>query len=78
MRWECECGHVCTEDEMDRVVDPRPRPGEPATTWLVCPACRTPENWQAICDEPGCARHVSCGTPTPAGYRNICHQHQPK
>lgn len=41
-RLECECGFVCTQAEMDHVQDPNPLPGEPVTTWLVCPRCRTP------------------------------------
>ena len=34
--------------------------------------------WQTRCDEPGCKEQVSCGTPTPTGYRNTCGKHRPK
>jgi hypothetical protein len=30
-----------------------------------------------ICDEPGCLKDVSCGTPTDSGYRNTCLDHAP-
>lgn len=32
----------------------------------------------AICDEPECIAPVSCGTPTPDGYRATCYNHKPK
>jgi hypothetical protein len=78
LRWKCECGHVCTQAEMDHVKDPNPLPGEPVTTWLVCPRCRTPENWTGLCDEPGCNNHISCGWPSDGGYRNTCGTHYRK
>jgi hypothetical protein len=28
-----------------------------------------------ICDEPGCEKRVTCGTPTPKGYRSVCGEH---
>lgn len=30
------------------------------------------------CDEPGCDRWVTRGTPTPNGYRSTCSDHAPK
>jgi hypothetical protein len=30
-----------------------------------------------LCDEPGCFNQISCGTPTPTGYRSTCHTHYP-
>lgn len=32
----------------------------------------------SICDEPGCLKSVSCGTPTETGYRSTCGEHAPK
>ena len=29
------------------------------------------------CDEPGCTRIATCGTPTPEGYRTSCSEHAP-
>ena len=33
--------------------------------------------WQVRCDEPNCTAAVTCGTPTPDGYRRTCSKHQP-
>ena len=30
------------------------------------------------CDESGCGRQVSCGTPSQDGYRRTCYGHRPK
>lgn len=30
-----------------------------------------------LCDEPGCYKYVTCGTPTDTGYRNTCAEHKP-
>ena len=30
-----------------------------------------------LCDEPGCYDEISCGTPTPDGYRSTCSKHAP-
>ena len=30
-----------------------------------------------LCDEPGCYDAISCGTPTPEGYRSTCYNHAP-
>lgn len=27
------------------------------------------------CDEPGCNQECTCGIPTEAGYRSVCHEH---
>lgn len=35
------------------------------------------DDMPAICDEPGCLEFVSCGIPTPTGYRNTCGAHRP-
>lgn len=34
--------------------------------------------WQYRCDESGCKRAATMGTPTPAGYRNTCSEHNPR
>ena len=56
-----------------------PDPFTPGVTINACPKCKTIENsiWTA-CDEPGCDRAASCGTPTPTGYRNTCGDHIPR
>ena len=30
---------------------------------------------EMLCDEPGCKKFISCGTPTASGYRNVCSEH---
>jgi hypothetical protein len=33
---------------------------------------------EEMCDEPGCKEEITCGTPTPTGYRRTCGKHLPK
>ena len=33
---------------------------------------------ECCCDEPGCKKQISCGTPSPDGYRNTCWGHKPE
>ena len=33
---------------------------------------------ELCCDEPGCKKRITCGTPTATGYRSTCGQHRPK
>lgn len=71
MEWRCtNCKEVMHETDIDLVKDP-----ESINEWSVCPHCRTPENFEPVCDEPGCSLPVSCGFPTPDGYRQTCHKH---
>jgi hypothetical protein len=72
-----ECGWEGNLANVGEVTDPDPLPDTIPQTWRVCPACRTPENFRSLCDEPGCVVEVSRGTPTANGYRNTCHFHAP-
>jgi len=72
-----ECGWIGTPAMTDKVPDPRPLAKFARDIWHICPACRTPENFRSLCDEPGCEIEMSCGTLTPDGYRNTCHRHAP-
>jgi hypothetical protein len=72
-----ECDAVVDRGDWDVVIDPRPLPGEQADEWAVCRNCRAPDKFVLLCDEPGCLRDVSCGTPTAEGYRHTCGDHQP-
>ena len=45
---------------------------------IGCPLCRDVNSMVLACDEPGCWRETSCGTPTPSGYRRTCSEHRPK
>jgi hypothetical protein len=43
-----------------------------------CPKCKAVDTIVTACDEPDCWEPVSCGTPTPTGYRNTCGKHFPE
>ncbi len=55
-----------------------PNPFKPGETLRGCPHCKQPVGFLGVCDEPGCWDIVSCGTPTPEGYRVTCHKHRPE
>ena len=60
--------------DVDRVPDPR---GE--DVWMVCPKCRTPENFQTACDEPDCWLEYTLITRVAGGgYRHSCNKHKPE
>lgn len=52
-------------------------PWDETDTILGCPKCRSPESFRFACDEPDCWASVTCGTPTPTGYRSTCGKHAP-
>ena len=54
-----------------------PHPFAPDEKLYGCPECLGIE-LTACCDEPECGDVVTCGTPTPNGYRNTCSAHAPK
>lgn len=70
----CECGWRGLAADMLRA----PNPFDPSDELNGCPHCKQPETLLVACDEPGCWRETSCGTPTPDGYRRTCGQHRPK
>ena len=60
MDWYC-CGpYAVVDDEVRRRLR--------KLGWIYCD---TPE----ICDEPDCLEDVTCGWPSPNGYRNTCGKH---
>lgn len=70
--WRCtECGWTGRETEMERVGDVKLE----KHYWNICPNCRDAEQFELLCDR--CDQVVTCGTPTPDGYRNTCGKHQP-
>lgn len=73
-----ECDWMGYSGDVDRVSDPRPLKADEVNWWQVCPSCRMPEQFVPLCDEPRCLNEVSCGTPTPYGYRNTCGKHAPR
>lgn len=52
-------------------------PFDPEQNIYACPKCKTVQEFTVCCDEPDCWERVCCGTPTPDGYRQTCHEHRP-
>ena len=71
-----ECGHRMSDAEVLTVHIPHPKPGKDAIPVSQCPECGAVEQFTAVCDESGCRKDVSCGWPSPEGYRNTCHDHR--
>lgn len=68
----------CTEcdwhgHENDMLMAPNPFDG--AETVTGCPKCKSVDSMVCVCDETGCTKDVSCGWPSPQGYRNTCGAH---
>jgi hypothetical protein len=68
-----ECRWIGFAQEIDKVKDQKSD-----DAWSVCPNCRTPEHILVCCDEEDCWEQLTCGSPTPDGYRSTCGKHQPK
>jgi hypothetical protein len=72
--WRCgNCEAIIDEEALLRA----PSPFDPDETLRGCPECLCAEDFTPICDKDGCDAEVSCGTPTPTGYRRTCHEHKP-
>jgi hypothetical protein len=54
-----------------------PNPFNPEFNIHACPKCREIGVLSQACDEPGCWKASTCGTPTAAGYRRTCGRHMP-
>ncbi len=73
-KWLCnDCGWNGAGDEY--LVAPNPFDSEEEITG--CPRCRQVNTLEQACDEPGCRRRATCGTPAASGYRNTCYEHNP-
>ena len=73
----CSCGWTGESDEFYDA----PHPFLESDTVVACPNCLSVIgecDMVVCCDEPDCWREVTCGTPTPDGYRNTCTRHRPK
>lgn len=55
-----------------------PNPFDGTEPIYGCPICHTVNDLSVVCDEPNCWLKISCGTPTPAGYRRTCREHVPE
>ncbi len=52
-----------------------PNPFDATEIITGCPVCKSVDALVPVCDEPGCIKDVSCGWPSPAGYRHTCGTH---
>jgi len=50
-------------------------PERAGNSWRICPECRAAEQFDNICDEPGCRRVAAFGWPSSEGYRRTCGDH---
>lgn len=74
---------ACTEcewhgEDTEVLRAPNPFADDDDEEMFGCPNCRSPDSMTVACDEPGCWEKVTCGTPTPAGYRSTCGEHRPR
>ena len=73
-KWRCQdCNEISIEQDLLHA----PNPFKPSEVITGCPLCKSADGFDAICDVPGCESMVSCGTPTPDGYRHTCSKHNP-
>ena len=77
LRWRC---NECNVDLRESQIIAFPDPEDSQNFWSICPNCRCAEGFTRLCDEPGCAREASCGTPVKdeRRYVNTCHEHRPQ
>lgn len=74
-KWRCNCGAEFYSHQMLHA----PSPFDPDDTLYACPECKTVEQPEELCSEPGCKNEATCGTPFgQAGYKRHCHLHPPK
>ena len=73
-KWRCEECSWCG-DASDALSIPNPFQSDLVV--YFCPNCKLAETMFMACDEPGCNREVTCGTPVDGGYRSTCHDHAP-
>lgn len=72
--WRCK---VCGWSGMAEQFLTAPNPFNAVDTINGCPNCLEVSEVEMLCDMPDCKQAVSCGTPTPSGYRNTCSEHAP-
>lgn len=71
-RWRCtECEAVCVTTDMLIA----PHPFEHGLTIHGCRSCHSIDHFALLCDVAECRELVSCGWPSPSGYRQTCGTH---
>lgn len=71
---------ACQECDWQGLSDERlvvPNPYDNDSDIFVCPSCKVANCCRMACDEDYCWERVTCGTPTPKGYRQTCRAHRP-
>ena len=68
----------CGWTGLEKDVLSAPNPFDPEDDLTGCPECKGVNTIVPACDEPGCWEEVTCGAPTPSGYRQTCGKHRPK
>lgn len=71
--WRCkQCAEMVKLKDMLRA----PNPFIPEDELLGCPSCNSIDQWEPVCDEPGCVQLAGFGWPTSdGGYRTTCGKH---
>lgn len=76
-KWRCkECGWLGTDSDFLQAPHPFQGNGTSGGPQIYgCPNCKEADQFVMTCDEIDCTRDVSCGWPSPHGYRNTCSDH---
>lgn len=73
-----DCRTISRESEMLKAINPFDK----TQKIMGCPNCFAVDQMLFVCDEPGCNRESTCGTPTPedslVSYRTTCSAHAPR
>lgn len=70
--WRClNCRLVSDDAALLRA----PNPFDPTDMLTGCPECKSVEGFAQVCDEPGCGREATCGSPVDGVYRRTCFVH---
>lgn len=67
----------CNWHGMDDEILRAPNPFEDGETLYACPKCKGVGSVVVACDEPGCWKEATCGTPAGV-YRRTCGKHRPE
>lgn len=70
--------HCCDWRGMASDLLRAPSPFDPTDELVACPNCKQLDELIVACDEDGCWREATCGTPVDGGYRQTCFDHAPK
>lgn len=72
MKLQCDECELVLSDEQRLTA---PNPFDSTEVIFGCPRCKNIGAFSRLCDMDGCESKVSCGFPTPDGYRHTCGTH---